>query len=49
MGSPRYPTQNQLRELREAAEQPQPEAGRLEHNDLTITLPSYGLAVIEIK
>ncbi len=49
MGSPRYPTQNQIHELREAAELPQPEAGRLEHNDLTITLPSYGLAIIEMK
>jgi xylan 1,4-beta-xylosidase len=49
MGSPRYPTQNQIRELRESAQLPPPETGRLEHGDLAITLPPYGLAVVEIK
>jgi xylan 1,4-beta-xylosidase len=49
MGSPRYPTQKQIQELQRAAELPAPEASRLENDELKITLPSYGLAVIELK
>jgi xylan 1,4-beta-xylosidase len=49
MGNPRYPTQKQLQELRLAADLRAPEASRLQHGEFTITLPSYGLAVIEIK
>jgi xylan 1,4-beta-xylosidase len=49
MGRPRYPTQKQIRELRNAAELARPEAGHLKHGELTITLPSHGLAVIELK
>lgn len=49
MGSPRYPTQKQIQELQLAADLPAPEAGRLKHGELTLTLPSHGLAVIELK
>jgi len=49
MGSPRYPTQKQIQELRHAADLPAPESTRLQHGEFTITLPSYGLAVIELK
>ena len=49
MNSPTYPTQKQIQELQHAAELPAPEAGHMEHGELTITLPSYGLAVIEVK
>jgi xylan 1,4-beta-xylosidase len=49
MGSPRYPTQKQILELRRAAELPAPEVDRIEHGEFTITLPGHGLAVIELK
>lgn len=49
MGSPTYPTQKQIHELQQAAELPAPEAGRVEHGQLTLTLPSHGLAVIELN
>ena len=49
IGSPRYPTQKQIQELRHAAELPPPDTIHIEHGEFTITLPSYGLAVIELK
>jgi xylan 1,4-beta-xylosidase len=49
MGSPRYPTQAQIRELRKASELPQPETRTLRDGELTLTLPSYALAVITLK
>jgi xylan 1,4-beta-xylosidase len=49
MGAPRYPTQAQIRELRAALELPAPEIRRLNHGELTLTLPAHGLAVIELK
>ncbi|MFZ0321521.1 MAG: glycosyl hydrolase family 39 [Candidatus Sulfotelmatobacter sp.] len=49
MGSPSYPTGKQIQELRHAADLPASESNRLEHAEFTITLPSYGLAVIELK
>ncbi len=49
MGSPRYPTQQQIQELQLAALLPAPESAHIEHGELTLTLPSYGLAVVEIK
>jgi xylan 1,4-beta-xylosidase len=49
MGSPRYPTQAQIQELKKAAELPAPESGNLKDGELTLTLPSYGLALIEVK
>jgi len=49
MGSPRYPTQTQIRDLQRAAELPAPQDRRIEHDRLTLTLPGQGLAVIEFK
>ena len=49
MGSPRYPTQEQLQELRQAAQLPSPEIENLKNSELTITLPADGLAVIEVR
>jgi xylan 1,4-beta-xylosidase len=49
MGSPRYPTQAQLRELKKASELPASETCSLKGEDLTLTLPSYGLALLEVK
>ncbi|MGB6773224.1 MAG: glycosyl hydrolase family 39, partial [Terriglobales bacterium] len=49
MGSPRYPTQAQIEELRRATNLPHPEESKLKDNQLTLTLPAHGLAVIELK
>jgi xylan 1,4-beta-xylosidase len=49
MGSPRYPTQKQIGELRRAAELFNPESRKLRNDELTITLPAQGLALIEAK
>jgi xylan 1,4-beta-xylosidase len=49
MGRPRYPTQQEIQELHLAALLPAPGAAHIEHGELTLTLPTYGLAVIEIK
>jgi len=49
MGSPRNPTQAQIRALREAAVLPAPESVALKDGALTITLPPQGLAVVEVK
>jgi len=48
-GSPRFPSPAQINELRRAADLPEPEAGHLENGELTVTLPSQGLAVIELQ
>ncbi|MGA8272817.1 MAG: glycosyl hydrolase family 39 [Candidatus Sulfotelmatobacter sp.] len=49
MGSPRYPTQTQIRDLQRAAELPAPEDRRIEHDELMLTVPGQGLAVVEFK
>jgi xylan 1,4-beta-xylosidase len=49
MGSPRYPTVEQLQHLRKVAELPAPEKQAVKNGKLTLTLPSQGLAVIELK
>jgi xylan 1,4-beta-xylosidase len=49
MGSPRYPTQTQIHELQNAAALPAGRAEALKNQTLTLTLPTYGLAVIEVK
>jgi len=49
MGSPRYPTSAQQSQLRKAAELAAPETRQLSNGELTLTLPSYGLAVITVK
>jgi len=48
MDSPRYPTQAQIEELRKAAQLPPSEARPLSNGELTLTLPSYGLAVVTL-
>jgi len=49
MGSPRYPTQREIQELQTAGQLPPPEEAKIQHGQLDLSLPSYGLAVIEIK
>jgi xylan 1,4-beta-xylosidase len=49
MAMPRYLTQAQIRELRQATELPASENRPLNHGELTVTLPGHGLAVIELK
>ncbi len=49
MGSPRYPTQAQIQDLQRATGLPDPEDRKLKNGELTITLPTHGLAVIELK
>src|SRR5664279_99744 len=48
MGKPRYPTQNQIRELREQSQLPDPEYGELSDGSLTLQLPVNGLAVLQV-
>jgi len=49
MGSPPYPTQAQIRDLRKAAQLPSPVTRSIRGGELTLTLPSYGLALITLK
>jgi xylan 1,4-beta-xylosidase len=48
MGSPRWPTQAQITELRRDAETGPPEVQTIRDHRMTLTLPPMGLAVIEI-
>ena len=49
MGSPQYPTQAQIKDLRKASELAAPETRALTNGELTLTLPSYSLAVVTVK
>jgi xylan 1,4-beta-xylosidase len=49
MGAPRYPTQTQIAELRKAAQLPPPEDRLIKDGQMILSLPSHGLAVIELK
>jgi xylan 1,4-beta-xylosidase len=49
MGKPRYPTQNQIRELREQSQLPEPGNLELKNGSLTLELPVNGLAVLQIS
>jgi len=49
MGSPHYPTQSQIAALKKASEIGPPETTSLHGNQLTVTVPPKGLAVIEIR
>jgi xylan 1,4-beta-xylosidase len=49
MGSPRYPSQAQIQQLKRAAEIPPAAERNLKGGELTLTLPSYGLAVVEVR
>ena len=49
MGAPPYPTQSQIAELRKGAQLSPPESAKVGNEELTLTLPSYGLAVLQVK
>ena len=49
IGTPRYPSTKQIEELRRAADLPPPEGRRIRHNELSITIPAHGLALVELK
>jgi xylan 1,4-beta-xylosidase len=49
LGAPRYPTHVQIEQLKMAADLPAPESRALKNGELTLTLPSYGLALVEVK
>ena len=48
MGSPRYPSQEQIESLKKASQPGPPEVTTLDGNKLTITVPPMGLAVVEV-
>jgi xylan 1,4-beta-xylosidase len=49
MGSPRYPTQAQIRQLRAAAQLPTSEVYDLKNGSVTIRIPAHGLVLLELK
>jgi xylan 1,4-beta-xylosidase len=49
MGAPAYPTKAQIDQLKKAAELPAPEIRAVKNGELQIELPSYGLALVEVK
>jgi xylan 1,4-beta-xylosidase len=49
MGSPHYPTPAQIQDLQRASELVKAETWELKNDELTITLPAHGLALIELK
>ncbi len=49
MGSPRYPTESQIAELKKSSDPGPPEVRRLDGGQLTLTIPPKGLAVVEIR
>ena len=48
MGSPRYPTEAQIRQLRSAAELSAPEVYELKNGSVTIKIPAHGLVLLEV-
>jgi xylan 1,4-beta-xylosidase len=48
MGSPRYPTQAQVRELNRVAEKPSAQSLRLAHGAITLELPVNGVLLLEV-
>jgi xylan 1,4-beta-xylosidase len=49
MGSPRYLSQAQIQQLKQAAELPPSTKHNLKSGELILTLPSYGLALVEVQ
>ena len=49
MGSPRYPTVKQIRDLQKAAELPAPDPMKIRDRRLAISIPAHGLALVEIR
>jgi xylan 1,4-beta-xylosidase len=49
MGSPKYPTHAQIKQLRQVGELGPPGTEKLDQGGLTITVPSKGLAVVTVR
>ena len=49
LGSPRYPTEEQVKQLRTAAQLPTPQAFALRNGSFTIEVPAHGLVLIETQ
>jgi len=49
IGSPRYPTQAQYKDLIKSTELPPPQRVSISNGELSITLPADGLALIELR
>ena len=49
MGSPRYPTQDQIDDLREQSTLPEPEFEDLTDGSLTLELPVNGLVLVQVR
>lgn len=49
MGSPRYPTEEQLKKLRSASALPAPDTREVKNGSVTLDIPSQGLVLLEIK
>jgi xylan 1,4-beta-xylosidase len=49
MGSPSYPTQSQLEQLRQQSKPGPPEATKLSNGSLTVQLPVNGLALVRVQ
>jgi xylan 1,4-beta-xylosidase len=49
MGKPRYPTEDQIRELREDSQLPDPAYDELTDGSYTLQLPANGLVVIQVR
>ena len=49
MGSPRYPTQEQIKKLREAAKLSPPETHDIRNGSVTLEIPMQGLVLLEVK
>lgn len=49
LGSPRYPTEDQIRQLRAAAQLPTPQTFELRNGSFTIEIPAHGLVLIETQ
>jgi xylan 1,4-beta-xylosidase len=48
MGSPRYPTQEQVRKLNRVADEQKPQSLRLTHGEIRLGLPVNGLVLLEV-
>ena len=49
LGSPRYPTKDQIELLRESAKLAAPQRTPIAHQEINLAVPAHGLALIEIK
>jgi xylan 1,4-beta-xylosidase len=49
MGSPRYPTRDQIEKLRTASRLAAPEVHEVKNGLVTLSIPSHGLVLLEVK